>query len=118
MRMSKVEAWRLKELSILLDELIFILNLGRHREWAGVFAHFGRELVLLGSVESTDDRYLRSLVGSMKLCLESGSGFSRLVLEGQESAEDGALNLKFSQLREALVIAVEEIGEMLAEFVN
>src|SRR4030042_3434356 len=116
--MSKAEPWRLKELAMLLDELFLILNSGQNREWAGVFAHFGHELALLGSAGSADERELKRLIGCIQLCLSSGSGFSRLVLEGPDSGKGAALNLRFTQLRAVLAKAVEEIGERLVEYVN
>jgi hypothetical protein len=116
--MSKAEPWRLKELAMLLEELVLILNSGRNREWARVFAHFCHELTLLGSAGSVDQRELRRLIGCFQLCLASGSGFSRLVLEGPDSEESAVLNLRFSQLRSVLAKAVEEIGERLVEYVN
>jgi hypothetical protein len=113
--MSKAEPWRLKELAMLLDELVLILKSGQNREWAGVFAHFGHELALLGSA---DQRELQRLIGCIQLCIASGSGFSRLILGGSDSAEGAALNLRFSRLRAVLAKAVEDIGERLVEFVN
>jgi hypothetical protein len=116
--MSKVEPWRLKELTLLLDELVLTLQSGKNPEWAGVFAHFGHELTLLGSTGSGDQSELKRLIGSLQLCLAAGSGFSRLVLAGSEPAEGDGLNLRFSQLKAVLFKAVEDIGERLVEFVN
>jgi hypothetical protein len=116
--MPKLEPWRLKELALLLDELVLTLNSGKNPEWAGVFAHFGHELTLLDSTRSDDPSELKRLIGSLQLCLAAGSGFSRLVLAGSESAKGGGLNLRFSQLRAVLAKAVEDIGERLVEFVN
>jgi hypothetical protein len=116
--MSKVEPWRLKELTMLLDELVLILNSGKNPEWAGVFAHFGHELTLLGSTGLGDQSQLKKLIGCMQLCFVARSGFSRLILVDSDSGEGAALNLRFSQLRAGLAKAVEEIGERLVEFVN
>ena len=116
--MSKVEPWRLKELALLLDELVRTLNSGQNPEWAGVFAHFGDELALLGSAGSGDQKELQRLIGCIQLCIASGGGFSRLVLEGPDSGKGATLNLRFSRLRVVLAKAVEEIGERLVEYVN
>jgi len=116
--MSKVEPWRLKELALLLDELVLTLNSAQNPEWAGVFVHFGHELTLLGSTGPGDQSELKRLIGCIQLCLAAGSGFSRLILEGSESEESAALNLRFSRLRAVLAKAVEDIGERLVEFVN
>jgi len=116
--MSKVEPWRLKELALLLDELVLTLKSGQNPEWAGVFAHFGHELTLLGSTGSGDQSELKRLIGCIQLCLARGRGFSGLVLEGSESEESAALNLRFGQLRAVLAKAVDDIGERLVEFVN
>ena len=116
--MSKVEPCRLKELALLLDELVLTLKSAQNPEWAGVFAHFGHELTLLGSTGSGDQSELKRLVGGIRLCLAPDSGFSRLILGGSDSAEGAPLNLRFSRLRAVLAKAVEDIGERLVEFVN
>src|SRR4030043_356711 len=77
--MYKVERWRRQELALLLDELVLTLRSGKNPEWAGVFAHFGHELALLGSARAVDERQLQRLVGCIELCLEPGHGFSRLL---------------------------------------
>jgi len=116
--MSKVEPWRRKELALLLDELVLTLKSGKNPEWAGVFVHFGHELALLGSARAADERDLQRLIGSIELCLDAGSGFSRLVLESPDPQEVNPLNLRFSRLRAALAKALEEMRGRPVEFVN
>jgi len=116
--MYKVELWRRQELALLLDELVLTLRSGKNPEWAGVFAHFGHELALLGSARAVDERQLQRLVGCIELCLEPGSGFSRLILESSDSQEVTPLNLRFSRLRAVLAKALEGMRGRPVEFVN
>jgi hypothetical protein len=116
--MSKVEPWRLKELAILLEELVLLLKSRNNPEWAGVFAHFGHELTALGPTGLGGQGELKRLIGSLRLCLDAGGGFSRLVLEVPESEEGAALTLRFNQLRAALGMAVKDIDERQIEFVS
>jgi len=116
--MSKVEPWRLKELALLLDELTLILESGKNPEWAGVFRHFGQELELLSSTRPDNRAGLKKLVRSIGLCLDTGGGFSRLVLDVSDSDEGMAISLRFGRLRVALVEAVKDLGERIVEFMH
>lgn len=103
---------------MLLEELVLILKSGNNPEWAGVFAHFGHELTVLGPTGLGQQGKLKRLIGCIRLCLDAGGGFSRLVLEVPESEEGAALTLRFSQLRVALGMAVKDIEERQIEFVS
>jgi len=116
--MSKVEPWRLKELAILLEELVLVLKSGKNPEWAGVFAHYGHELTALDAAGPGRQDELKRLIACLRLCLDAEGGFSRLVLEVPESEEGAALALSFGRLRAALGAAVKDIEERQVEFVS
>jgi hypothetical protein len=101
-----------------LDELGLVLKSGHHPEWAGVFAHFGQELTALGQKGRGRRDELKRLIACIRLCLDSGGGFSRLVLAVPNSEEEAALTVRFSQLRAALGLAVKGIEERQVEYVS
>jgi hypothetical protein len=116
--MSNVEAWRLQELALLLEELTLVLESGRNPEWARVMEHFGYELERLRPAGRDSEAGLKSLIRSLELCLDAGGGFSRLVLEVSDSEEGAAVHRNFDRLRTALARAVEGIGQRVVESVH
>ncbi len=116
--MSRLEPWRLQELAFLLDDLGITLRTGKNPEWASVFGHFGHELEFVGSTKTGDWSEISRLIRNIQSCLSGESGISRLILEGEDAEERGALNQRFTHLKARLRKALEDIQERLVEFVN
>jgi hypothetical protein len=116
--MARFEPWRLQELAILLDELIITLRTGKNPEWASVFGHFGHELEFIASIKTGERDELSRLILNIQSCLSEGSGISRLILEGENAEESGALNQRFAHLKTRLRKALDDIQEKLVEVVN
>lgn len=116
--MLRFEPWRLRELSILIDDLIITLRSGKNPEWASVFVHFGRELEILGRTSARDRDELTRLVRNIHCCLVEGSGLARLVLQGANDEENAELNRRFIYLKMRLRNALETIQGRLVEFVS
>jgi hypothetical protein len=116
--MSRFDPWRLRELAILIDDLIVTLRSGKNPEWASVFAHFGREVELLGPAKTADRDELTRLIRNIRSCLTEKSGLARLVLEGKTADESSELNRRFIHLKARLKNSLDTLQEKLIEFVN
>jgi hypothetical protein len=116
--MSRFEPWRLQELALLLDDLVVTLRAGKNPEWANVFGHFGHELERLGPTKTGNRGELSRLIRNIQPCLLGRSGISRLILQGVDAEESGALNQRFTHLKARLAKSLDEIQEKLVEFVN
>jgi hypothetical protein len=116
--MSRFELWRLREVALLIDDLVIILRSGKNPEWANVFGHFGHEWELLGLPKAEDRGELSRLSRNIRCCLAEESGLARLVLEGKNDEESGELNRRFIQLKTRLKNALDTIQERLVERVN
>jgi hypothetical protein len=75
--MLRFEPWRLRELALLIDDLIITLRSGKNPEWANVFGHFGRELEFLGPTKARNRDELTRLIRNIRCCLAEDSGLAR-----------------------------------------
>ena len=116
--MARLDPWRLREVAILLDNLVITLRSGSNPEWANVFGHFGQELKQVGPRMTGDRSELVRLIHNIRLCLITESGLSRLILASGDSEESGPLNRQFTVLKARLKKALDEIEKRLIGYVN
>lgn len=116
--MTKIEKWRVEELSLLLDFLEALLRQGKNPEWASVFSHFNQEARLIISAGISSMAPLKRLVRDIKNCYGAGCTFAGLVLESDDFRTRKALNLEFGRARARLWSALLEIEKRMVEFVN
>ncbi len=116
--MARLDPWRLREVALLLDDLIITLRSGKNPEWANVFGHFGQELSQLGPGTTGNRSELARLIRNIRLCLAGDSGLSQLVLVGGDAKESGALNRRFILLKARIRKALDDIERGLIQFVN
>lgn len=116
--MARLDPWRIREVALLLEDLIATLRSGKNPEWASVFGHFGQELRQVGPKASWDRTEFARLIRNIRLCLAGESGLSRLVLVGGDSKESGALNRRFILLKARIRKALDDIERGLIQFVN
>lgn len=115
---SKLEPWRLRELALLMDDLVLTLRSGKNPEWANVFGHFGQELESLGRGEAFDREGLSRLLRNIRCCLAEEGGLARLGLEGENDEESRELTRSFRRLKIRLKNALDTMQQRLAVFVN
>lgn len=115
---SKLEPWRLRELALLMDDLVLTLRSGKNPEWANVFRHFGQELESLGRGEAFDKDGLFRLLRNIRCCLAEEGGLARLGLEGENDEESNELTRSFRRLKLRLRNALDTMQQRLAEYVN
>ncbi|MBS3818065.1 hypothetical protein KGY73_00955 [bacterium] len=113
--MQKIEKWRIKELALILNQLVQLLKAGNNQEWASVFSHYYHETQQIIHKDHFDWETLRKLVQNIKNCFEGAYSFSGLVLCEEDSGEIKELNKEFFQKRARLfeiLLHMEEQGSV------
>ncbi len=116
--MQDIENWRVQELGLILQELVFLLRAGANPEWAGVFEHFDSELHQIASAKSFDSRALLRLVRNINACYSRGSSFPGMTLGTGQSPDQASLGLRFARAKADLWRALEDMEARLTPYVH
>lgn len=116
--MQKIEKWRIKELSLILNQLVHLLKTGNHQEWASVFSHYYQETQHILYKDRFDWENLRKLVQNIKNCFEGAYSFSGLVLMSEGGHKEEELNKEFFQKRARLFQILQQMEEQGSVYIH
>lgn len=116
--MQKIEKWRVKELSLVLNQVVEVLRKGSHREWAAVFTHFHSESQKIFQAETFDLDELKKLVRSIRSCLSESTSLFQLELQHENPREKTIINQEFSLFKSDLFSILEDLESRLVEFLS
>ena len=71
--MQKIETWRIKELSLVLQKMSDLLRHGHNYEWSNVFSHFRMESLNILTKKEFDADQLERLIRNIKNCFHNTS---------------------------------------------
>jgi len=114
--MQKIETWRIKELSLVLQQMTELLKQGNNREWANVFSHFRTESQNIVDKKEFDADQLERLVRNIKNCFHNTSTLRNLVLSKKSSLQD--INQEFLQAKAHLLKILDDMKDRMVEHMH
>ncbi|MFQ6108077.1 MAG: hypothetical protein ACE5L7_00800 [Candidatus Aminicenantales bacterium] len=116
--MQKIETWRVKELSFVLEHLSELLRKGDNYEWANVFFHFRTESQNILLSKTFDVEQLKRLLQNIKNCFSRTSTLNHLVLQRKGSADHARINEDFQVMKARLLKILEDMEQRTVEHIH
>jgi hypothetical protein len=116
--MQKIETWRIKELSLVLQQMTELLKQGNNREWANVFSHFRIESQNIVDKKEFDAAQLERLVRNIKNCFHNTSTLRNLELSKEGSLPDLNINQELLQTKAYLLKILDDMKERMVEHIH
>lgn len=116
--MQKIETWRIKELSLVLQQMTELLRQGNNREWANVFSHFRTESQNIVTKKEFDANQIERLTRNIKNCFHNTSTLRNLVLSRESSLPDLDINQEFLQTKAHLLKILDDMKERMVEHIH
>lgn len=114
--MQKVEKWRIKELSLVLNDLSILLKKGNDHEWANIMFHFRDEAHKILSASKFELNNLKKLIINIGNCFTETSHFRKLSLE--QMGFETELDKEFQRSKARLMRILSEIRHQFSEYVS
>lgn len=116
--MQEIETWRVKELSLVLQQMSELLKQGNNYEWANVFLHFLTESQNVLCKNKLHADQLKKLIQNIKNCFHSNSTLRHLVLSKEGSPPGFDINQEFLRTRARLLRILGDMEERMIEYIH
>ena len=105
--MQKIETWRIKELSLVLQKMSDLLRHSHNYEWSNVFSHFRIESHNILTKKEFDADQLERLIRNIKTCFHSTS-----------TLRNSPNNQEFLQTKAHLLKILGDMKERMVEHIH